>query len=149
ARFRRMFEEVAAALRGEGDIESLRRDPAVTQARGRVGLVMNTSGFRHAQLAGRLGAGIVPVQMSEEGYRELFRTYRAAGGPGPCIAQRWVFLGDPPLGAIDALNDTNESPTGDHSWRTAASRIVPLDDHSPERMAERLIDWVRAIEATS
>jgi alkanesulfonate monooxygenase SsuD/methylene tetrahydromethanopterin reductase-like flavin-dependent oxidoreductase (luciferase family) len=148
-RFRRMFEQVAVELRGEGRIENQRRDPAVAQARGRIGLVMNTSGPRNAQLAGRLGAGITPVQMSVDDYRELFRTYRAAGGRGPIIVQRWVFLGDPPLGAIDKLNDTNESPTGDHGWRTNDSRIIPLDDHDPERMAERLIEHVRAIEATA
>ncbi len=83
SRFRRMFEQVAVELSGEGKIENLRRDQAVVQARGRIGLVMNTSGPGNAQLAGRLGAGITPVQMSVEGYRELLRTYRAAGGPGP------------------------------------------------------------------
>jgi alkanesulfonate monooxygenase SsuD/methylene tetrahydromethanopterin reductase-like flavin-dependent oxidoreductase (luciferase family) len=143
-RFRRMFAEVAAALRGKSEMETLRRDPAVARASGGIGLIMSTSGVRNVELAGRLGAAVTPTQLSVEDYRALFAAYRAAGGPGPRILQRWVFLGDPPLAAIEALNGGYEAMPGDHSWRTAASRIVPLADHSPERMAARLLDWLAA-----
>jgi len=127
-RFRQMFAAVAAGLGGDSEIESLRRDPAVIRAAGRVGLVMSTRGTRNAQLAGRAQAAITPTQLAVEEYRELFGVYRSAGGPGPCIVQRWVFLGDPPEDAIEALNRGYETVRGDQSWRAAASRIVPLDD---------------------
>jgi alkanesulfonate monooxygenase SsuD/methylene tetrahydromethanopterin reductase-like flavin-dependent oxidoreductase (luciferase family) len=148
-RFRAMFEEVAAALSGGAPAATLRNDPAVAAAAGRVGLVMTTRGHRNAQLAGRIGAGITPTQLSLEEYRELFGLYREAGGPGPTVVQRWVFLGDPPLDAIASFNRAIAAAPGDVSWFTEASRIVPLDDRSPERMAERLVDWLRATGGTA
>jgi alkanesulfonate monooxygenase SsuD/methylene tetrahydromethanopterin reductase-like flavin-dependent oxidoreductase (luciferase family) len=148
-RFRAMFESVAAALRGESEIEMLRRDPALTEAAGRISLVMSTSGIRNARLAARTGAALSPTQLSEAGYRALFDEYRAAGGTAARIVQRWVFIGDPPTEAIEGLNRGYEQAPGDHSWWDSATRIVPLDDHEPARMAERLLRWMAASQATA
>jgi alkanesulfonate monooxygenase SsuD/methylene tetrahydromethanopterin reductase-like flavin-dependent oxidoreductase (luciferase family) len=148
-RFRRQFEEVAIALRGESAVEGLRRDPALRQAAGRVGLVMATRGRRNARLAARLGAAVTPTQLTVEGYRDLFGVYRAAGGRAARVVQRWVFLGDPPADAIEALNASVRAAPGDHSWWDDGARIVPLSDHSPRRLAERLLDWLRASDGTA
>jgi alkanesulfonate monooxygenase SsuD/methylene tetrahydromethanopterin reductase-like flavin-dependent oxidoreductase (luciferase family) len=147
--FRKMFEEVAHGLRGESSIEMLRRDPAVAAAAGRVGLAMSTSGMHNARLAARLDAALVPTQLSEEGYRELFRVYRAAGGDGARVVQKWVYLGDPPTSSMEALNEGYRDVPGDHSWWTSSSRIVPMDDRDPARMADRILAWVRASDASA
>ncbi len=144
-----MFTDVADALHGVSDLEMLRQDPAVAAAVGRVGLAMSTSGKQNARLAGRLGAAIVPTQLTEGGYRELFAEYRAAGGTGARVVQKWVHVGDPPTAAIDSLNQGYTDAPGDHSWQTAASRIVPMDDRDAARMAERILAWVRAGDASA
>lgn len=148
-RFRAAFAQVAAALRGESEVAHLRRDPAVAAAAGRISLVMNTSGCRNAQVAARAGAAISPTQLTESGYRELFAAYREAGGTGPRVVQRWVFLGEVPAGAVEALNSGYRSAPGDHTWMQPASLIVPLADRRPERLAERLLEWLRASDATA
>jgi alkanesulfonate monooxygenase SsuD/methylene tetrahydromethanopterin reductase-like flavin-dependent oxidoreductase (luciferase family) len=147
--FRKMFEEVAKGLSGESGVEMLRRDPAVAAAAGRVGLAMSTSGVQNARLAARLGAAVVPTQLSEEGYRELFGEYRAAGGTGARVVQKWVYLGDPPTSSMEALNQGYRDAPGDHSWWTSSSRIVPMDDHDPARMADRILAWVKASQASA
>jgi alkanesulfonate monooxygenase SsuD/methylene tetrahydromethanopterin reductase-like flavin-dependent oxidoreductase (luciferase family) len=147
--FRAMFDEVARGLRGESDVEMLRRDPAVQTAAGRIGLAMSTAGTQNVRLAARAGAAVVPTQLTEEGYRKLFAKYRAAGGTGARAIEKWVFLGDPPTESMEALNRGYQDAPGDHSWFTAASRIVPMDDHDPVRMAQRILAWVRASEASA
>jgi alkanesulfonate monooxygenase SsuD/methylene tetrahydromethanopterin reductase-like flavin-dependent oxidoreductase (luciferase family) len=149
ARFRSGFSSVAAALRGESAVEHLRRDPAVMASVGRISLVMNTSGLRNAEVAARAGAGISPTQLTEEEYRALFAAYRAAGGRGPRVVQRWVFLGDVPAAAVEALNRGYRSAPGDHRWMGTAPLIGPLADRRPERLAERLVAWMRASDATA
>jgi alkanesulfonate monooxygenase SsuD/methylene tetrahydromethanopterin reductase-like flavin-dependent oxidoreductase (luciferase family) len=147
--FRKMFAEVAAGLHGESGVEMLRRDPAVAAAVGRIGFAMSTSGKQNARLAARLGAAIVPTQLTEAGYRELFSEYKAAGGAGARVVQKWVHLGDPPTSSMEALNQGYRDAPGDHSWWTSASRIVPMDDRDPARMADRILAWVRASDASA
>jgi alkanesulfonate monooxygenase SsuD/methylene tetrahydromethanopterin reductase-like flavin-dependent oxidoreductase (luciferase family) len=148
-RFRAIFEQVAEALRGESAIENLRRDPALAAATGRIGLVMTTRGIRNVRLAARMGASVSPTQLSVENYRELFREYRAAGGVGARAIQRWVYLGDPPQDAVEALNRGYSEAAGDHSWMDSASRIVPFDDHDPRKLASRLLEWMRASDGSA
>ena len=143
-RFRRMFEELAAGLRGEPAAPMLASDPAVARLDGGVPLVMCSRGAAAARLAGRLGAGIAPTQLSEDGYRELFEEYASAGGRGPRIVQRWVHLGEAPQAEIDALNRGYEEAPGDHRWQDSSSAIVPFSDRDPARLAERLLHWIGA-----
>jgi alkanesulfonate monooxygenase SsuD/methylene tetrahydromethanopterin reductase-like flavin-dependent oxidoreductase (luciferase family) len=148
ARFRELFEQLALMLQGNAPPGMLSQDPAVRQLAGNVPLVMCSKGAQAVRLAARVGAGIAPVQLSEAGYRELFADYAAAGGTGPRIIQRWVFLGDPPQAEIDALNRVYQQAPGDHRWQDASSAIIPFSDADPERMADRLLGWLEASHGT-
>jgi alkanesulfonate monooxygenase SsuD/methylene tetrahydromethanopterin reductase-like flavin-dependent oxidoreductase (luciferase family) len=148
SRFREMFEQLAHALRGNPPPGMLGQDPAVRQLRGNVPLVMCSKGAQAVRLAARVGAGVAPVQLSEAGYRDLFAEYAAAGGSGPRIIQRWVFLGEPPQAEIDALNRVYQQAPGDHRWQDENSAIVPFSELDPERMADRLWGWFEASHGT-
>jgi alkanesulfonate monooxygenase SsuD/methylene tetrahydromethanopterin reductase-like flavin-dependent oxidoreductase (luciferase family) len=148
-RFRELFEQLASALSGDPAAEMLRLDPAVQAMAGRVPLVMCSRGLQAARLAARVGAGVAPTQLSEAGYQELFQEYRHAGGAGPRIVQRWVFLGDPPEAEIEALNRGYQQAPGDHRWQDASSAIIPLADHDPARLAARLLTWMEAVAGTA
>jgi alkanesulfonate monooxygenase SsuD/methylene tetrahydromethanopterin reductase-like flavin-dependent oxidoreductase (luciferase family) len=147
-RFRAMFAQLAAALAGEAEASVLRQDPAVRAAAGRVPLVICSRGPQLVRLAGRLGAGVLPTQLSEQGYRDLFAEYAAGGGAGPRIVQRWVFLGDPPVAEIEKLNRGYQDVPGDHKWWDSNSAIVPLSDHDPVHLADQLAAWMRASGGT-
>ena len=88
------------------------------------------------------------VQLSEQGYRDLFAEYTAGGGAGPRIVQRWVFLGDPPQAEIDQLNRGYQDVPGDHKWWDSNSAIIPVSGHDPVRMADQLAAWMEASGGT-
>jgi alkanesulfonate monooxygenase SsuD/methylene tetrahydromethanopterin reductase-like flavin-dependent oxidoreductase (luciferase family) len=147
-RFRELFEHFAHALGGDAVPAMLGQDPAVRQLAGNVRLVMCSRGQQAVRLAARVGAGIAPTQLSEAGYRDLFAEYAAAGGKGPRVIQRWVFLGDPPQAEIDALNHGYQTALGDHRWQDADSAIVPFSERDPVALADRLLRWMAASDGT-
>lgn len=148
ARFRELFEQLALALGGTAAPATLGQDPAVGQLAGNVPLVMCSRGLQAVRLAARVGAGVAPTQLSEAGYRDLFAEYMAAGGRGPRIVQRWVFLGDPPQAEIEALNRGYDTAPGDHRWQDTDSAIVPFSEHDPATLADRILRWMEASHGT-
>src|SRR5260221_3486220 len=71
----------------------LARDPAVRALHGaRLPVVAAAAGSRSIANAGRLGMGIAPPGEDHETIR-IFQEYRAAGGTGPRVLNRWPWIG--------------------------------------------------------
>jgi alkanesulfonate monooxygenase SsuD/methylene tetrahydromethanopterin reductase-like flavin-dependent oxidoreductase (luciferase family) len=97
SRYRAALPELAAALRGEAK-GALGREPAVATLRpGDIPLVVAAQAVRSVQRAARLGLGVLFDSLqSIERTRVLTRAYHDAGGEGPCILIRRVWIGPPP-----------------------------------------------------
>jgi alkanesulfonate monooxygenase SsuD/methylene tetrahydromethanopterin reductase-like flavin-dependent oxidoreductase (luciferase family) len=105
-RYRDALPELAAALRGEAQ-GPLGREPAVAALRpGDIPLVCATQAMRSAARAARLGLGLLFDSLqSLERTRAVADAYREAGGEGPCILIRRVWIGPPPTANMAAQMD--------------------------------------------
>jgi alkanesulfonate monooxygenase SsuD/methylene tetrahydromethanopterin reductase-like flavin-dependent oxidoreductase (luciferase family) len=102
ARFTRALERVTALLRGEtGD--ALAGDPAIARCREHpVPVVSAAASATAARRAARVGAGIILDSLaSVERCRRLADAYRGAGGAGPVVVVRRVWIGEPPRARFD------------------------------------------------
>jgi hypothetical protein len=121
ARYRSGLPRLAAMLRGE-DLGDLAGDRALQACGGRpvtvVGTAMSEPAVRRAAAA---GVGVVydgasaPARLGE-----LSDAYDSAGGPGPKVLIRRVWLGDPPTEAFDRQVDVYRSYTpaaAQQHWR--------------------------------
>jgi len=103
SRFKKAFPAFAAALRGEAP-EALAGDPALAAcAEAPIPLVSAAQSPGAVKRAAACGAGILFDSLqTPERLGELVEIYRAAGGDGPCIGIRKVWLGPPPEQQVDA-----------------------------------------------
>lgn len=97
ARFKHGLPRVVAALRGEAT-SPLGDDPALVACGGSpVSMVSAAQSPGAVRRAARLGLGVLYDSLQTvERTREISDAYREAGGAGPCIAIRRVWLGDAP-----------------------------------------------------
>jgi alkanesulfonate monooxygenase SsuD/methylene tetrahydromethanopterin reductase-like flavin-dependent oxidoreductase (luciferase family) len=105
-RFREALPLATAALRGEASAP-LAGDAALQAcAKTPVPVVAAVQGPRSAAAAARAGAGLLFDSLQPpETLAALVRAWRDAGGRGPRIAIRRVWLGPPPRAQIDAQTD--------------------------------------------
>ena len=146
-RFAAALEDLAGMLRGDVD-GVLGGDPAIQACAARpVPLVSAAMGFTAVRRAARLGVGILFDSLNTAARcRTLTDAYREAGGPGPCILIRRVWLGEPPRSRLDEQLDRYRSytpaprrPTG--ATRTASSWPVPTPTRSPRDSSPSRARW--------
>jgi alkanesulfonate monooxygenase SsuD/methylene tetrahydromethanopterin reductase-like flavin-dependent oxidoreductase (luciferase family) len=95
-------------LSGDAAIAACAHDP--------IPILSAAMGITAARRAARLGIGLLFDSLSTpERCRELTDAYRAAGGPGPCVAVRRAWIGEPPRGRTDEQLDV---------YRTYSSRAA-------------------------
>jgi alkanesulfonate monooxygenase SsuD/methylene tetrahydromethanopterin reductase-like flavin-dependent oxidoreductase (luciferase family) len=111
-RFRETLPLISAALRGEAG-EPLARDAALQAcARSPVPVVAAVQGPRTTAAAARAGAGLLFDSLQPaETLARLVRSWREAGGRGPRIAIRRIWLGTPPRAEVEAQTDFYRSYT--------------------------------------
>jgi len=103
SRFKRALPLVVSALRGNAE-GPLADDAAIRRCKNDP-LPMVVAAQSHAAVrrAARLGLGVLYDSLqTPEATAAMSADYRAAGGTGPCILIRRVWIGDPPQAAVDA-----------------------------------------------
>jgi alkanesulfonate monooxygenase SsuD/methylene tetrahydromethanopterin reductase-like flavin-dependent oxidoreductase (luciferase family) len=133
------MEVLMSTLNGQPPA-SLARDPAVRALHGtRFPVVAAAVGSRSIANAGRLGLGIAPPGEDDECIR-IFQEYRAAGGAGPKVLNRWPWIGT--LGA-DSPSRTQGTEDEASWWESASSsRERPADRSWQKDDPERVLDAV-------
>jgi alkanesulfonate monooxygenase SsuD/methylene tetrahydromethanopterin reductase-like flavin-dependent oxidoreductase (luciferase family) len=145
------FTESLAALCGilnGSDLRGLAGDPAVKAcAEHPVPIVSAAMGFTAVRRAARLGVGILFDSLATlERCRELSYAYRAAGGVGPCILIRRVWVGEPPREGFERQLDVYRSyapRAAQGHW--AGEQLVAAPD--ADGVAARLTDAARHVRA--
>jgi alkanesulfonate monooxygenase SsuD/methylene tetrahydromethanopterin reductase-like flavin-dependent oxidoreductase (luciferase family) len=120
-RFRAGLPRLAALLRGE-DLRLLAGDRALEACARRPVTVISTAMSRAAaRRAAAAGAGVVYDGASEPArLGQISEAYDAAGGTGPKVLIRRVWLGDPPVEAFDRQLEVYRSYTpaaAQQHWR--------------------------------
>jgi alkanesulfonate monooxygenase SsuD/methylene tetrahydromethanopterin reductase-like flavin-dependent oxidoreductase (luciferase family) len=139
-RFEPILEFVTAHLSGSADDE-LSKDFAVAACRGRPIPVLSAAlSPEAARRAARCGAGIIGSSLiTADRERRLSEVYRAAGGTGPEVLIRYVWLGDPPQSTIDAkFDDYRRSAANTGRQIVGADEIIHSRDAT--EIADRLLE---------
>ncbi len=149
ARFAASLEALVAMLRGDAD-GVLAGDPALAAcAAAPVPIVSAAMGFTAVRRAARLGVGILFDSLSTVvRCRTLTDAYREAGGRGPCVLIRRVWLGEPPRSRLDEQLDRYRSYTpraAQAHWGDEDRQLV--DGADPATVVEGLVAVARAVDA--
>jgi alkanesulfonate monooxygenase SsuD/methylene tetrahydromethanopterin reductase-like flavin-dependent oxidoreductase (luciferase family) len=144
ARYRRGVEELAAALGGRAS-GPLAADPAVAAlGGGEIPLVAAVQAPKTSRRAAGQGLGVLFDSLQTiERTRELTDAFREAGGTGPCILIRRLWVGPPPTGNMAAQMDRYRGyapPRAVANWGTDDALIAGTDGGE---VAERLDDAMR------
>jgi alkanesulfonate monooxygenase SsuD/methylene tetrahydromethanopterin reductase-like flavin-dependent oxidoreductase (luciferase family) len=138
--FREALPRICAALRGEAQAP-LGRDAALAACKADpVPILAAVQGPKSAAAAARAGAGLLFDSLQPaETLASLVRAWRDAGGKGPRIAIRRVWLGAPPRAEVDAQTDFYRS------YAPAAAQATWGSDEliaaaTGRELAERLAD---------
>lgn len=149
-RFKRDLPRLAAMLRGEelGQLEGDRALSALTAAARSIPVVSTAMSPAAARRAASCGVGVIYDGASVvERLRRLSDVHAEAGGTGPRVLVRRVWLGEPPTEAFDAQFDVyrgyTPSERQDH-WR--GSGWLTGDD--AEALATELASTVAASGST-
>jgi len=147
-RFKRDLPRLAAMLRGEG-LGDLAGDPALAAcAASPVPLVSTAASPAAVRRAAANGIGVLfDGASTPERLKDLTDAFMAAGGTGPRVLIRRVWLGEPPREAFEAQRDVYASyspASAQQHWRETG--FACHDD--PAALAAELVDQVCAIGAT-
>lgn len=149
-RFKRDLPRLGAMLRGKelGDLSGDRALSALAAAGRAIPMVSTAMSPAAARQAAACGMGVIYDGASvEERLRRLSDAHAEAGGTGPRVLVRRVWLGEPPTAAFDAQFDVYRSYTPserqDH-WR--GSGWLTGDD--PAALAESLASALTGSGAT-
>lgn len=138
ARFEPVLAYVVEHLAGRANDE-LTRDPAVARCAERPVPVLSAAMSPvAARRAARCGAGIIGSSLVPAGReRRLGEAYREAGGIGPEVLIRFVWLGEPPTAAIGAKFAEYQRNAGDPARLAGAAGEI-IAGRDPGEIAERL-----------
>jgi alkanesulfonate monooxygenase SsuD/methylene tetrahydromethanopterin reductase-like flavin-dependent oxidoreductase (luciferase family) len=139
-RFRDALPRLAEALRGSAP-PPLGNDAALQAcAKAPVPVVAAVQGPRSAAAAARAGAGLLFDSLQPaETLARLVRAWREAGGRGPRIAIRRVWLGTPPRAEVDSQTDFYRSyapAAAQATWGRDELICAPDGRGLAERLAE-------------
>jgi alkanesulfonate monooxygenase SsuD/methylene tetrahydromethanopterin reductase-like flavin-dependent oxidoreductase (luciferase family) len=147
-RFEPVLAYVASHLAGEGD-DALADDFAVARCRQHPVPVLSAAMSTEAgRRAARCGAGIIGsslVTLDRE--RAVSEAYRSAGGSGPEMLIRFVWLGEPPQSAIASkFGEYQRSSASSGRRISGAGEIIASTD--PAEIAGQLLDAISATRRT-
>jgi alkanesulfonate monooxygenase SsuD/methylene tetrahydromethanopterin reductase-like flavin-dependent oxidoreductase (luciferase family) len=142
-RFKAELGRFVAMLRGE-QLDDLAGDPALARcASSPVPVLSAAASVTAARRAAAVGAGVLLDSMgTPEHQRRLTDAHRDAGGHGPRVAIRRVWLGEPPAAALAAQRALYESYSPDAAQRHWAETNTIVDS-DPSALAERIRASVR------
>lgn len=137
-RFEPVLQYVTSHLAGTAE-DDLSRDLAVECCRARpvpvLSAAMSLEAARRAARcrAGIIGSSLIPIDRE----RRLSETYRSAGGSGPEVLIRFVWVGEPPTSAIASkFQEYRRNSSADGALSSAESQIIASTD--PGEIADRL-----------
>jgi alkanesulfonate monooxygenase SsuD/methylene tetrahydromethanopterin reductase-like flavin-dependent oxidoreductase (luciferase family) len=141
ARYREALPRIVLALRGRAE-EPLAGDRALAECAARpIALVVAAQSPAAVRRAARLGIGVLFDSLqTPERVRELVLAYRAAGGPGPRIAIRQVWVGAPPAEQVERqlrFYRGYAAPEAQRHWGEGRGLVSGSDG---AEVAERLAD---------
>lgn len=146
-RFLAALPRLAAMLRGD-DLGDLAGDPALAHcARHPVPVVSAAMSPGAGRRAAAVGAGVLLESMSTtDRQRAVVDAFRDAGGTGPVVAIRRVWLGDPPSAAMAeqrAVYAGYASGAAQAHWATADTLVAG----DPGALADAIAGSVAAVGA--
>jgi alkanesulfonate monooxygenase SsuD/methylene tetrahydromethanopterin reductase-like flavin-dependent oxidoreductase (luciferase family) len=130
---------VAEHLRGTADDE-LSRDFAVARCKeAPVPVISAAMSTGAARRAARRGVGIIGSSLTTLDHeRRLTEVYQAAGGTGPDVLIRHVWLGDPPWDAINAKRAEYRQTSRDIGATRSFGADEIIASHDPTEIAARV-----------
>ncbi|MDQ1396533.1 MAG: hypothetical protein QOG64_1792 [Acidimicrobiaceae bacterium] len=145
----RRLRTVARLLRGDAN-GLIARDHAVTwRGRRSFPLVGAAGGRAAARRAAEAGVGVMMDSMAPvETLAVVAEEYRAAGGVGPRVLCRRVWVGDPPRDLFAAQLAGYQSHAESGSWLQGVG-VNALISGSPAAIADRLVAEGRAATASA
>jgi len=148
-RFTAGLEIMAAALRGEGS-GPLAGDPAIQRCReSPVPLLSAAMSFTAARRAAANRVGVLTDSVSSvRRLRQVTDAYLAAGGPGPRVTTRWVWVGSPPEGVVARQMDVYRSYAAQHHQEGFADDDSAAIHGSAAEVADRLRQLIIDTAAT-
>jgi len=140
---------LAAALRGEAT-GPLAGDPALQRcAHAKVPLLSAAMSHTAARRAAANGVGVLTDSVSSvRRLREVTDTYLAAGGTGPRVTTRWVWVGTPPEGVVARQMDVYRSYSKQSHQADFAGDDAAAIYGSDQTVAERLCRLITETAAT-
>jgi alkanesulfonate monooxygenase SsuD/methylene tetrahydromethanopterin reductase-like flavin-dependent oxidoreductase (luciferase family) len=147
ARFAAELGRLVAQLEGR-DLGPLGGDPALTRCADHPVPVLSAAvSPTAARRAAAAGAGILMEGMSDPArLARLTSAYDGAGGSGPKVLIRRVWLGDVARDLVHRQRQVYDALTGDPTT-FGSDQTVVADEAGP--LAERLLEVARAVGATS
>jgi alkanesulfonate monooxygenase SsuD/methylene tetrahydromethanopterin reductase-like flavin-dependent oxidoreductase (luciferase family) len=139
-RFGPVLAYIADHLAGRSD-DALSRDHAVSLCKTHpVPMLSGAMSGAAARRAAASGVGIIGSSLVElERERRLGEIYRQAGGTGPTVLIRFVWLGEPPMDAINAkFGDYQKSTAAAGRHIAGASEILSTGD--PAELVDTLLE---------
>jgi alkanesulfonate monooxygenase SsuD/methylene tetrahydromethanopterin reductase-like flavin-dependent oxidoreductase (luciferase family) len=145
-RFREDLPRLVAMLRGD-DLGAVEGDRALAACAAHPVPVLSTAMSPGAvRRAARCGAGVLfDGATRPEHQRELAQRYRDAGGTGPCVLIRRVWLGPLPAGAAEKQSELYRSYASASAQRHWQDRPIMQHD-DPSDLADALADSVAAAQ---
>ena len=124
-RFATLLDTLLATLRGETDAVA---DPAIAAWAAAPGPVLSAANSTAAvRRAAERGMGVYfPGGETRERMRMLIDRYREAGGPGPVIKIRTLWMGDPPPGALEERDRVYREAAAASGMRQATGFAEPF-----------------------
>jgi hypothetical protein len=103
-----------------------------------------------ARRAAANGCGVLTDSVSSVGrLREVARTYLAAGGSGPLVTTRWVWVGVPPEGTVSKQMDLYRSYAKEQHQQGFADDALATIHGRADDVAQRLCQLAAATSATA
>jgi alkanesulfonate monooxygenase SsuD/methylene tetrahydromethanopterin reductase-like flavin-dependent oxidoreductase (luciferase family) len=146
-RFAEELPRLVAMLQGR-QLGPLGGDPALARCADHPVPVLSAAvSHAAARRAAAVGVGILMEGMSDaDRLARLTSAYDAAGGTGPKVLIRRVWLGELPPDLVARQRQVYDSVTGDPTAFGADQTVVGAD---AGQLTERLVDVVRRVGATS
>lgn len=139
ARFDAHLRRVVALLTGGDGEEKLAADPAVAQCR-RDGLPMVSAAMSKpaARRAAELGLGIIGTSLLPAvALRGIADAYRTAGGGGPHVMIRHIWIGKPPTDALQRQQQEYRRVASQRQGAAFGDEVIASDDGG--EIGERLL----------
>ncbi|HEX2849358.1 MAG TPA: LLM class flavin-dependent oxidoreductase [Acidimicrobiales bacterium] len=141
--------QVASTLRGEATGPAGRDRAVVARGGVPVPLVSAAGSPGAARRAARAGVGLLLDSMARaDDLARVVAAYEGAGGTGPCILGRRVWVGDPPLHLFEAQLAAYRSKADAASWMQQASADLLIGGAADE-VVDRVVEAAKAAHATA